>query len=420
MKVFVGLSDICGYYSKLQEGFHEIGQPCLFVNAFPSIEYRRRYSAPLVGRMVERVANLRVRYPRGSVARLFFTALQSVLMLPLFIHALFACQAFIFGGGVTFWAPYDLWLLRLFRKRVILVFHGTDTRPPYINGAIVAPDVSVDRVLSETRRTKRRLRALERYATVMVNHTLTAHFHERPIVAWLHIGIPYTVADAMPATGTGTHIVHAPTRPGPKGSALVEAALARLQSRGHDITYVKLVGRTNAEVLAALRQCHFVVDELFSDTTMATFALEAASFGKPAVVGTYGLDELKRVTPAELVPPAAVCTGETVEEVIERLISDPASAVALGAEARAFVQRTWAPALVAARFARLCRGDVPQEWLFDPGSLRYFHGWGLSDAQARASVAAVLERGGPSALELDDKPAMRDAFVAFARQEQRV
>lgn len=416
MRIFLGLSDICGYYSGLEEGFTEIGQPCLFVNAYPSIAYHRRGRAPFLARLVESVANRRVGHARGSLPRLWYTVLQSALMAPLFAYALVTCKAFIFGGGVTFWAPYDLWVLRLFRKRVVLVFHGTDTRPPYVSGAFVGPDADVERIRRETARTKRHLRRLERCADVLVNHTLTAHFHEKPVVAWLEIGIPRRLdeADASRAEAGSCRIVHAPTRPGPKGSPLIEAALDRLRARGHDIAYVKLVGRTNADVLEAIRTCDFVVDELFSDTTMATFALEAASFGKAAVVGSYGLDELARLTPADRLPPVATCTAETVEATIERLVSDPRAAQAAGRAARAFVERTWAPALVAQRFARLCHGDVPREWLFDPATLRYLHGWGLTDGQARASVGALVRHAGPSALQLDDKPALRDAFIAFA------
>ena len=416
MKIFLGLSDICGYYSGLEEGFEGIGQRCLFVNAYPSIEYRRESRGPLLARLVENAATRRVRHERGSMARFCYTVIQSVLMAPLFIYLLMTCKAFIFGGGVSFWTPYDLWVLRFFRKRIVLVFHGTDTRPPFISGAFVGPGVDVERIRIETARTKRRLRRLERCADVLVNHALTAHLHEKPVVGWLHIGIPRRLDEtaAPPAVSGECHVVHAPTRPGPKGSALIEAALERLKARGLRITYVKLVGRTNAEVLDAIRRCDFVVDELFSDTTMATFALEAASFGRPAVVGTYGLDELSRVTPADRLPPAVTCTAETVEAAIERLITDPAAAEAAGRAARDFVRSNWEPALVAQRFVRLCAGEVPGEWLFDPATLRYLHGWGLSDDQARASVGALLRHAGPSALQLDDKPALRDAFVAFA------
>ena len=66
---------------------------------------------------------------------------------------------------------------------------------------------------------------VERFADVGVNHSMTAHFHERPIVNWLHIGIPFRPESASPsdaAPRTDVTIVHAPT-----GTNVHEIAAAR-------------------------------------------------------------------------------------------------------------------------------------------------------------------------------------------------
>jgi glycosyltransferase involved in cell wall biosynthesis len=419
-RVFVGLSDICGYYTQLERGFHEAGVPCTFVNAYPDRDYGRVSRPGRVGRFVEWVARRRIRAARGSLTRRFWTATEAGGLVLLLVHALVAFDVFIFSGGITFLLLRDLWLLKLFRKKIIVVFHGSDSRPPYLNAASVGAEgrFDVDDCVRETRAIKRKLRTIERYADVIVNHSMSSHLHERRIVNWLYVGIPYGAgvgpAAHTSATDGAVIVVHAPTRPGPKGTSLIERAIASLQQKGHPIRFIKLVDQPHTQVLKALSECDFVVDELFSDTTMASFAAEAASFGKPVIVGMQGFDALRRYTSPDAIPPALVCRADDVESTIERLVVDQEYRVELGREARRFLEEQWNPNRVAARFVRLASGDIPPEWWFDPNTIDYLHGWGLTDSRAREVIRTIVDERGPSALEVADKPALQRAFVDFA------
>lgn len=416
--VFLGLSDICGYYSQLEHGLIKLGIPCVLVNAFPSIAYERNTRPPWPGRVVEAVARMRIAANRGTMRRYFYTVIQAFCMGYLFIWSLSNCGVYVFAGGISFLPPYDLWLLKRLGKRIIIVFHGSDARPPYVNGATVCETTEeVAQCIAEAARMKKRLRTIEKYADIIVNHVLSSHFHERPIVGWLNIGIPCDISRftfSPKVNQDSCVIVHAPTRPGPKGTAYIEAAIENLRRKGHQITFIKLTGRTNKEILDAISTCDFVVDELFSDTTMASFAAEAAAFGKPAIVGLYGYEELKRWTEPALLPPAMVCDASEIQRAIEALIVDKDLRLSIGAQARRFIEQQWHSSLVAERFRRLCEGTVPESWYFDPSKVRYLHGWGVSDKQTRARVAAVLNMGGPSALQLQDKPVLEQDFIKFA------
>jgi hypothetical protein len=224
-RVFIGLSDICGYYTQLEQGLREIGVRCTFVNAYPSQDYGRLSKPGPVGRLVEWLAQRRVRAPRGSVVRWSWSLLEAGSLVLLLAHALVAFDVFIFSGGITFLFRRDLWLLKLFGKKVIVVFHGSDSRPPYLNAASVGTEgrFDVDDCVRETHEIKRALRTIERYADAIVNHSMSSHLLERRVVNWLHMGIPYEVgvggeAARTSATDGAVVIVHAPTRPGPKGS----------------------------------------------------------------------------------------------------------------------------------------------------------------------------------------------------------
>ena len=76
MKIFIGLGDICGYYSQLERGLKNQGVSCVLVNAYPSREYPRDHRPGVFGKVVEWVAQMRVTCRRGSVQRRFWEILQ--------------------------------------------------------------------------------------------------------------------------------------------------------------------------------------------------------------------------------------------------------------------------------------------------------------------------------------------------------
>ena len=417
--VLLGLCDICGYYSQLEQGLLKAGVPCTLVNAFPSIRYERQTRPKWwLGRVVESIAARRVAAAPGSMARALLTAWQAVWMFALFLRTIGECRTYVFAGGTSFFGPVDLWLLKKLGKRIVIVFHGTDARAPYVNGAFPCETpAEIKACIAEAARMKARIAGIERHADVIVNHVLSSHFHERPIVGWLNVGIPSDVggiAPTPPSTSGPCVIVHAPTRPGPKGSAIFEKAIDNLKAKGHQIEFIKLVGKTNAQVLDAIRGCDFVVDELFSDITMASFATEAATFGKAAVVGLHGYELLEKWTAPGLLPPAVLCEPATAERVIEQLVIDRQARLERGRQAREFLEQRWTSEGVSQRFKQLCDGMVPSSWYFDPASVPYVFGWGLSDEQARRRIAAVIAAGGVEALQLRDKPEVERAFVEFA------
>ena len=402
-------------YGRLEAGFTSLGVQCELVDAYPNRDYPRQTTPGRVGRLVEFLGRKRWDAPRASLARRGWQMLQGVSLACLFVQSLWKFDVFIFAGGVSFLHGLDLPLLRLFGKRVVAIFHGSDCRPPYINGAYVGSDVVLDvrTCLRQTRRVRRWVVWVNTYADVIVNHPFATHFNTTPVVSWLSVGHPYEVRDAPPPSRPAGScvIVHAPTRPIPKGTPQIEAAVENLRARGHDVTLVKVINRPSREVLAAIADCDFVVDELYSDTPMAGFATEAASMGKPAVVGMFDLDGLQRTLPGQPLPPAHVCHPRELEAAIERLVVDAEYRRELGTRAREYVRHHLNVQRVAERFLQVTTSSIPDEWRFDPANLRYVYGWGLTEARLREVLSAVVERGGLAALGLSDKPELEQAFA---------
>ena len=427
-RIFIGLTEIAGYFGNLQRGFEEIGIPATFVDeAGHPFGYRRLGVLGRIGRaavgLQERQAAAGWSRPLWRSLWLFFRVARLPLRVGLFTLAVARHDVFIMSAGVSFLPRHaDLPLLRLLGKRLIWVFSGTDHRPPYLNGRTVRAVAGDPGALAGMAAAARaRIRIVERHAHAIVALPASSHFHSRPVHSYLRIGVPFAEPEAVPEGadpfgGSGVRILHSPSDPPSKGTAEIRAAIDELRGRGHAIDYVEIIRRPHAEVLGALRACDFVVDEVYSDTPMAVFATEAASFGKPAVVTGYYAALLDSEVPGDEIPPTHFDLPERLVAAIELLVTDDGYRRELGERARRFVRERWAPRMVAGRYLELIDGRGGDAWRWEPSEQRYLLGWGMPAAMVVDTIRRLLDHGGTGSLHLDHHPALRDRFVRLARQ----
>lgn len=421
MRIFLGLDNTCGYYSQLEKGLKSIGVACEFVNAYPNRDYKKFFKISPVGKLIEWLGLKRVKAERGTLTRYFWTILEAATLPFLLLVTLFRYDVYVFSGGTTFFAPFDLWILKLFRKKVIVVYHGSDSRAPYMSPITtgVTGDFDIQKCIDETKLIKKRLQTIERYADIIINNPAASHLHERKLINWHCIGIPYDCpkfeVQIVESEGPCV-IVHAPTRPEFKGSVLIEEAINSLVAEGHNIKFVKLIGRKHSEVLEEISKCDFVVDELYSDVIMASFATEAASFGKPAIVGMFEFSKiLSTIHQKDMIPPIVNCTADNVKDAIKELVTNKKLRLEIGAAARQFVEQQWNPTVVAQRFVKLATNEISNDWYFNPNDIARLHGWGLTDSRAREVMRKVVEFGGVSALHLKNNPDLEKRCLEFIR-----
>ncbi len=417
LRIFIGLVEVAGYYGQLSRGLEELGVRTTYV---PLNFLKYDYTPPngLV-KLLRRAVQLRTSNRRQKwFVRLWWRIVHYLTLATLFAWAVTTHDVFIFSFKSSFFYFWDLRLLRALNKRVVYVFHGSDSRPPYIGrGAQTRMDPRD--IVALARTMKVHIQTIERYADFIVNWPLAAHFHERPIVSFHMIGLPFTAAEVSPnsihRTNDGSvRIVHAPSAPRFKGTAEIRSAIEQLKSRGHAIDYVELIGKSNSEVLRELSSCDFVVDQLNGDGPISGFGTEAAFFGKPALNGTHTTDawEIHGEDNAPLVhhcrnAPAAL------EGAIEQLIVDKEYRVELGRRAQRFVRSKWTPREVAKRYVQLLTDGPDPSWMFDPNELRYVHGWGPEE-HLKETVRQVIVEGGREALQVADKPELERRFIEFA------
>jgi glycosyltransferase involved in cell wall biosynthesis len=414
-KIFIGLEEIAGYNSRLKLGFDQLGVQSTFVSLK---SHKFKYEA--CDNRDKLISVLRLINDKRSIGFVVFRIWNHILyylLLPLlFLRAMFEYDVFILGFMNTFFRYYELPILKIFGKKIIYVFFGSDSRPPYINKRNLEsfPIKNIRMVCKQ----KAAIRKIERYADIIINHPPSSHLHERKFIPFMRIGFP-SYCDVAGCNSDQLHnstmrILHAPSHMEGKGTAKIRTAMASLKGKGYIFEYVEIIDKPNALVIDELMRCDFVVDELYSDAVMAGFATEAAFFGKPAVVGGYATLADFGILPEESMPPVHHCHPDDIEAAIEKLIVDESYRKDLGLRAKQFVNQNWSARSVAERYMRIIDGEIPEDWFHDPRDIRYLHGWGLQENQARKLVRSVIEYGGIDALQLADKPDLAQRFYRFA------
>lgn len=398
------MSEVAGYFSNLEAGLRELSVDARFFNLSPHpLAYGGTGMSRLTGLMT--LAGAPSRSARGVLWRALLRANRSLRRLRaavLFPWALARYDAFVLGGHETFLGGRELALMRRMGKTVVIVFTGSDHRPPYLSGVGIREDPSSAALADATARVRRRVRRVERHASAVIALPESAQLHARPFVHFLAVGFPFAApevagADPREANDRAVRILHCPTDMTAKGTERVRAAVEACRSRGATIDYRELSGRPHAEVLEALEWTDFVVDEVHGDTPMAGLATEAAYFGKPSVVGSYAAGSRLGVAGAAS-PPSLYCHPDALDEAVWTLVADRAARLDLGRRAREFVRGEWAPASVAGRMLRVIAGDAPSSWIVRPEQLSYVLGYGISEPVLRARIRRLVADCGIDAL----------------------
>ena len=127
-------------------------------------------------------------------------------------------------------------------------------------------------------------------------------------------------------------VIHSPSRPAIKGTAVVLAAMEQLKAR-YDFEFRLVHNMPHAEALGILRDCDIFLDQ-FVIGSFGTAALEAMALGKPTVC------YLKPSVVANLPPDAPYVNAnpEDLAEVVGSLLTDGVRRNEVGRRSRAYVE----------------------------------------------------------------------------------
>jgi hypothetical protein len=281
---------------------------------------------------------------------------------------------------------------------------------------------------SYVKATSRVVSKAERYASLVIGAPLsTSFFATRKYVNIFFVGVP--VREATYENGckglihqhpsffeTGTvRLLHAPSSAQTKGTFRIRTAIETLVQEGFRVEFKELCSAPHSSVLRAIEEADLVIDQIYSDTPLSGFACEAASFGKPAIVGGYGLDTLAAHLPKGLDSVSIQCSPEALLETIRNAITQ-LDLPEIGQTARTFVSNRWSPEAVARNYWTLFHGVVPDKWWLIPDDVSYLYGAGQSRDWSRRQIRGLVAQRGKSSLGLDHKPKAREALILFSQE----
>jgi hypothetical protein len=397
MRYFLGLIEVAGFFGNLQQGIRANSREADFFCLRPH-PFAYRQETRWFNRLFSRVAVL---CQHGRAARLLATLLHIPLLAALFVYALTRYDVFVFSGFGSFFGFLELPLLKLFRKKIVVIYLGSDARAPVRSGTYRDDqshgEFRPQHAAIHTCRMLRRIRRVERWSDVIINHTATAHFFRRPFIPLLSIGLPVDAEHIQALAGPARapvlseiRVVHAPSRPLAKGShefrQAVEHVNKRLLPAGKQITLIELVGRTNAEVIAALAECDFALNELYSDTFMSIFDTEAAALGKPSLTFGYYADTLRSENTGSAFPEVyCYFPPDRLEDTLFQFSQDVSLRLAAGEAARRFVTGQWSLTRVGQRFVEAVeRPGIAA--LCNPVTLTHTGSWGVQQDLLRQNI----------------------------------
>lgn len=443
-RLFLGLADHgCRLYA-LSLGFRAKGWKSLYYSFYPEPNgadaYRPTSELPYILRLHHKFGALRSD-PKIPVAlRRLSSVLNELMRLPLLFWVVLNFDVFIFGPWNSFFfdplggrtrAPLwilkaEAWLFRVTNKKLIYTFSGGDSRPTYIDGMYIHGESwSLERVRTDVAWQCKQLALINKIAHAIVDIPPQGqYFQSRRFVLHSKLGLPYLPAKnaktppANPPESEKVIVLHTPSDPMRKGTALVESMVAQLQSEGFPIEYKSATGISRLEVLELMQSSDIFFDEAYSDFPASCTTVEAACNGAAPVSCGYSAEFWARLEP-EMTRALGQMKETDVLPYVRSLLQDRAKLLLKRKEAREFIEKNWSIEQVTDRYIRLIEGDVPEDWYYDPASAEDVQGgFFMPVAKARSFLSEYLRRFGVDALQIDDKPVLRDALENFAKKPQ--
>lgn len=411
--------EIAGYAARIQRGFRGLGWEAdvLDLSGDPY-----GYGATPPGDPVLRMLAVahRIVASRPVPLRGAVRVLTMPLRLIAAVRSSGRYDAILYLYGRSLLAGLDVNWARRRGARTIVVYLGSDSRPPYLSGFHVNAEGQVrwDQVRRATLRTARKVRRMERAADVVICHHPSAQLLSRPFVSWLAIGMPVDPPTVPPrrtesSAAEPLRVLHAPSRRRQKGSDNIEAAVHALAADGWPLELVSLTGVPNPVVREELIRSDIVVDELYSDTVLGGLGVEAAAAGVAPLVFGNATAALVPVAERLGIPHAQYADPADLAAVLKHAVSDSAWRSALAASVRAYVEERCTPVAVAERLVALIAGTAPSDWWTDPAEVSYVHGFGMSRQVAEAVLREYVDRFGFRALCLPANSGARGAVHAL-------
>ena len=303
----------------------------------------------------------------GPDSRRFSRLRRAIRYLCYFARFFLQHNTFIFLAGGSL-LPYnmDLPILKLFRKKTVMWFVGSDIRH-YESLAAAAQKAGIKHFVSSDRDAGpraltgklRMIRVVEKLVDYIISNPSYSQLLSR---RYIMICVPQDICNIRynnrPDNRTPM-VVHAPSNPELKGTAHILEAVERLKGEGYEFEFRLFTKTSNTAVRESLSEADISVDQLFG-LVPGMFAIESMAAGC-AVLGSSYPDF--GGFPPEL--PVIHTDADNVYQNLKMLLENPGLRQELGERGRRYVEKYHDHRKIADDFIRLItKGEA--DIIFDP------------------------------------------------------
>lgn len=427
MRIYIGNTEIAGYFTRLKDGFDQEGikADLWFLS---SNKFYKDQMGPIVKlnqilfRWYKETSGL-----KGKLLKYLLLPFVVMLKIAILCFVIFRYDVFILNSHAYF-NFYELGVIKFFKKKIIFVCLGTESRPLYMSGNFIMSRYVqngqwlYEKCYKEVEKQKQQMERIEKYADVVINHPPTALFHAKPFVSWLNIGFPcgqmMTNSLMREERSRIVKILHAPSNAVSKGSIEIEAMVGKLKSQGYPVEFIKLQNVPNEKVIEIIKDCDIVVDELYSDIPLGGLGTEASVAGKPVLSAGYYANCIYKEHSEDIIPPSLFCHPDYLESELIQLVTDRGKRLEYGAMNASFVKKNWNNRAVAQKYLLLIKGEVPSKWYFHPENIKCVHGYGMQEDRLKRFIQGYIDAMGEDALFLNHNPAVKLKLKGFLQQNR--
>lgn len=425
-KIFLGTQELGGMMERLNDAFREMGIKSDFYCIEKDPFFEEKNDRPILKKY--RFHTDKKKYAVKEWEKTLWSIFQMWDILHVFFHVLFRYDLFIYiyGQGMFFHNRYlrrieelEFFILKIFRKKMIMWLCGSDSRPPYCNGGYCG-EYDEATIYSLTMEKAKKIRMLEKYMLLMDNPA-SSHFHTKPYLIYSCIEIPIDKNELVQINKKKDDkitILHAPSNQKVKGTKDIREIIEAIKEEGYEFEYVEVSGVPHEVVREQMARADIVIDQLYCDTPKAIFATEAAMNGVPVVVGGYYADVYKKFLPQPIAP-TVFCNPEELKEKLIYLLEHKEERDRIGKAEREYVEKHCLATSVATKLMKVFDNDYPREWLMNPADNDYIWGVGLEKKELINEIVKLINRYGPKALCLDRKSILYKKYMQLYNEAEK-
>lgn len=193
---------------------------------------------------------------------------------------------FHFGSSLL---PYnlDLPILKLFRKKIVMEYWGSDIRQYSIAKNYLffnrLAELQAICSLKNENRIRKKIERIAKYCdiTIVGDYSLLPYSTKSLVVKQAIDLIKFPYIYNKNKNGK-IKIVHAPSNADKKGTKYVISTIEQIKNEFDNIDFILVENKTNEEALDIYKEADIIIDQLFSESH-GVFAIECMSLGKPVL-----------------------------------------------------------------------------------------------------------------------------------------